>query len=187
MARLLLSPLLAGFFGTKQTSDDGSVAVEIKDTKAALNQVMQDVTTEMCPYQAGSIMCGITLETTRGIVTGVTDEGAIQITLESNLPLGATFYTNGTLKFIGGTMVGTETSISSLTGGGTSIVVNTWSKLRGMPVGTPVVVANGCTNTLRRCREYGNDNRFRGFPYVPGTKVFHAQDGRGGNFERASF
>jgi hypothetical protein len=169
--------LLFRGFVEKVTTNAG-VEQEHTGTEEYLSTSISDVVSINCPYGFGSLQCGVTPQFETALITGVSNTQRYTIeTFNFNGPLPFTneAYRRGSLVVLSGPATGEELMIDNFTGSDPEYVVSLQSVLtEALTPNTLVRIFNGCDQTIRRCRQYDNLDRFRGFPYVFGGRNFTA-------------
>jgi hypothetical protein len=166
--------LFRGFI--EKVTTGAGVEQEHTGTEEYLSTSVNDTVSNNCPYSFGSIQCGVIPQFRTAIITAVSNSQRYTIqSLEGTLPFINEAYRRGTLVILSGPATGEELMIDNFTGSDPTYTVTLQSVLtEALEPNTLVRVFNGCDQTIRRCRQYGNLNRFRGFPYVFGGRNFTA-------------
>ena len=158
------------------TTDNSSATINFVGMLEKLTGQVKDTTSVTCPYLFGGAQCGVALNKTVGVVTGSNRLNIFRVEMESPLPLATEQYVQGTLRFLSDGCQDIELDVRRVISvGGNTYTVICYSSLSALaPLGTQVVLANGCEKTMAACVSYNNLPRGRMLPYLQGQRTFTA-------------
>lgn len=112
--------------------------------------------------------CGLSVARfTHGAMVAAQDLGGNAVTLSGGPAASA--LVAGTVRWLGGPYAGIAMTVTGLNGG--ALVLGQPVDL-AIPVGTAVVVTEGCDHTLATCSaRFGNAINFQGEPFLPGNDM----------------
>lgn len=126
-----------------------------------------------CDAALGDARCGIdltsaTYRATGSVGAGPTPRGFI---LSGVSGYSDGWFTGGLVTITSGALSGLAREIKSHSITGSAHSVALWAPLPASPAfGDTLTVTAGCDKTWATCRDrFGNGDRFRGFPHIPGT------------------
>lgn len=178
-ARLLLEWVLMGPAGWGDTSlgavviFEGAVATVDPETTQVVLHVKSDLERLQQPWPRnifqpgggnafGDAGCGV--DAVALTVSGTVGAGATSTSVPSALGQAAGYFAMGILTMTSGAAAGARRTVSAFSGG-TSILS---TPLPAIPApGDTFTVRPGCGRTFAACGVWGNQNRYRGFPWVP--------------------
>jgi uncharacterized phage protein (TIGR02218 family) len=167
---------LGKFILGKTTIRDDRFVAEMMHLIDALNQEVGRTVGPTCPWQFGSIECGVDLNdhTYTGTITAVTDRGNFT---DSSRAEAAEFFDGGTIEFTSGDNVGLRAlEIQKFEAGG---VFQLFLPFHYLPqVGNTYTVIRGCPKTRAACKSYDNILNFGGFPDQPTTNMVNKAGGQ---------
>ncbi len=134
-----------------------------------------------CSAHLGDAFCGVDTGSAPFSFTGITiDEGdRFEFPIApGNFSSG--YFDGGRVVFIDGALAGLTRPVDYVRMRGSQLTVRVWSALPApVPAGVQIRLMAGCDKTLKRCRDkFANQQRFRGFPHMPGNDALmrHAGD-----------
>jgi hypothetical protein len=170
-----IGKVFSGYINSVKSVDSQSEAAS-SGMLEMLGTPYKDVTGLLCPYAFGGVKCAKALTKSFGLVTSSSGNYII-VDFGTTLPLAVDFYLQGTVRFLNAGFQSVEKDVSSINlVTGTQYRINFFNSFNfSQPKpGTLIVLANGCTKTLKRCDEYNNLPRGRHMPYLQGARVYSA-------------
>jgi uncharacterized phage protein (TIGR02218 family) len=134
-----------------------------------INQPIGALTQPKCRAELGDAVCKVNLAafTFTGTVTGVTNNGLITVSVSQS----ASYFRNGTIEFLSGTMVGMgRMRVKDNYGAGGQTVELIFKVKTAIAIGDQIRLVAGCDKTREMCRDkFSNVKNLDAEPDQPGN------------------
>jgi uncharacterized phage protein (TIGR02218 family) len=146
--------------------------VELRSVSSLFDQPAGRLFQTSCNAELGDARCGVDMnDPQRSLIATVTSVSSGSMIELSSVPFATGLLNGGKLEVLGGPLTGQTREIESNSVQGGKSFIRVWQPFATeIAPETEVRVSMGCDKSIATCRDrFGNQQRFRGFPHMPGN------------------